>query len=178
MTAISTLTHLKVPKKHICNGLKSTYWPARLQEINKGSLYDLIKSYNINNQLWIDGGHNEDASIQLRKSMGFINKKNLHIIFGSLRNKDHNSFLRNLVAVASSLCIVQIENQPSSLVKTIAVSSAKEAGWQKIYSASGIRDAIKYICSKNEGVTSHNSILICGSLYLAGQALKENGVEI
>ncbi len=178
MTAISTLTHLKVPKKHICQGLKSTYWPARLQEINKGSLYDLIKSYNINNQLWIDGGHNEDASIQLRKSMGFINKKNLHIIFGSLRNKDHNSFLRNLVAVASSLCIVQIENQPSSLLKTIAVSSAKEAGWQKIYSARGIRDAIKYICSKNGGISSHNSILICGSLYLAGQALKENGVEI
>ena len=178
MTAISTLMYLKVPEKHICEGLKSTYWPARLQEINSGSLYKLIKNYNINNKLWIDGGHNEDASIQLSKSVGFINKKNLHIIFGSIKNKDHRSFLRNLVAVASSLSIVEIDNQPSSLIKEVAVSRAKEVGWQKIYSAHSIRDAIRKICSQDEGSAPPVSILICGSLYLAGQALKENGVEI
>ena len=178
MTAISTLTYLKVPDKHICEGLTSTYWPARLQEINNGSLYELIKKYNINNKLWIDGGHNEDASIQLSKSVGFMNKNNLHIIFGCLEHKDHRSFLRNLVAVASSLSIVEIDNQSSSLIKTVAVSSAKEVGWKKIYSAHSIRDAIKNICSQDEGLTPQVSILICGSLYLAGQALKENGVEI
>ena len=42
MTAISTLSYLKVPEKHICEGLKSTYWPARLQEINNGILYSVI----------------------------------------------------------------------------------------------------------------------------------------
>ena len=178
MTAISTLTYLRVPEKHICKGLKSTYWPARLQKIKEGSLYELIKTYNIDNQLWIDGGHNEDASIQLRKSMGFINKKNLHIIFGCLRNKDHISFLKNLAPVASSLSVVEIENQRSSLTNAVAVSSARKAGWQKIYSARNIRDAIKHICSKKKVTESHTSILICGSLYLAGQALKENGAEI
>ena len=178
MTAISTLTYLKVPEKHISEGLTSTYWPARLQEINNGSLYALIKKYNINNKLWIDGGHNEDASIQLSKSVGFMNKKNLHIIFGCLEHKDHRSFLRNLVSVASSLSIVEIDNQSSSLIKTVAVSSAKEVGWQKVYSAHSIRDAIKNICSQDERLTQQVSILICGSLYLAGQALKENGVEI
>ncbi len=178
MTAISTLTYLKVPEKHICEGLTSTYWPARLQEINNGSLYELIKKYDINNKLWIDGGHNEAASIQLTKSVGFMNKKNLHIIFGCLEQKDYKSFLRNLVAVASSLSIVEIDNQPSSLIKTVAVSSAKEVGWKKIYSAYSIRDAIKNICSQHKGLAPQVSILICGSLYLAGQALKENGVEI
>ena len=178
MTAISTLTYLKVPEKHICEGLTSTYWPARLQEINNGSLFELIKKYNISNKLWIDGGHNEDASIQLSKSVGFMNKKKLHIIFGCLEHKDHRSFLRNLVAVASSLSIVEIDNQSSSLIKTVAVSSAKEVGWKKIYSAHSIRDAIKNICSQDEGLAPQVSILICGSLYLAGQALKENGVEI
>ncbi len=178
MTAISTLTYLKVPEKHICEGLTSTYWPARLQEINNGCLYELIKKYNINNKLWIDGGHNEDASIQLSKSMDFVNKKNFHIIFGCLEHKDHGAFLRNLVSVASSLSIVEIDNQPSSLIKTVALSSAKEVGWKKIYSAYSIRDAIKNICSQYERVAPQVSILICGSLYLAGQALKENGVEI
>ena len=110
--------------------------------------------------------------------MGFINKKNLHIIFGSLKNKDHRSFLRNLVAVASSLSIVEIDNQPSSLIKKVAVSSAKEVGWKKIYSAYSINDAIKNICSQDRMLSPTVSILICGSLYLAGQALKENGVEI
>ena len=107
-----------------------------------------------------------------------MNKKNLHIIFGCLEHKDYRSFLRNLVAVASSLSIVEIDNQPSSLIKTVGVSIAKEVGWKKIYSSNSIRDAIKKICSQDEASSPQVSILICGSLYLAGQALKENGVEI
>ena len=178
MTAISTLNHLKIPENHIRNGLKSTYWPARLQKIEKGDLFDFLKKYNINNQLWLDGGHNEAASIQLKKSLSCIDKKSLHIIYGSLKNKDYISFLKNLEPVASSLCLIEIENQPSSLKKEVAISDAKKVGWKKVYGANDIRDAIKYTCSKNMGSESHVSILICGSLYLAGQALKENGVSI
>ncbi|MDC3090510.1 bifunctional folylpolyglutamate synthase/dihydrofolate synthase [Paracoccaceae bacterium] len=178
MTAISTLNHLKIPEHHICEGLKSTYWPARLQKIDKGSLFELIKTYNINNQLWLDGGHNKAASMRLRESLSFINKKNLHTIYGSLRNKDHISFLKNMKYISSSLCLVEIENQPSSLMKKVAFADAKELGWNEVYAAVDIRDAIKYICDKNNGVDQHVSILICGSLYLAGQALKENGLSI
>ena len=73
---------------------------------------------------------------------------------------------------------MEIENQPSSLMKKVAFADAKEMGWDKVYAAVDIRDAIKYICDKNNGVGQHVSILICGSLYLAGQALKENGLSI
>ena len=178
MTAISTLNHLQIPDHYICKGLKSTYWPARLQKIEKGNLFEFIKTYNINNQLWLDGGHNEAASIRLRESLSFINKKNLHIIYGSLRNKDHISFLKNLEQISSSLCLVEIESQPSSLLKKVAFADAKEMGWDEVYAAVDIRDALKYICRKENGVDQHVSILICGSLYLAGQALKENGLSI
>ena len=178
MTAICTLNHLKIPENHIRDGLKSTYWPARLQKIGEGDLFNFIKSYNINNQLWLDGGHNEAASIQLKKSLRFIDKKNLHIIYGSLKNKDHISFLENLEPIASSLCLIEIEKQPSSLSKEVAISDAKKVGWKKVYGASDIRDAIRHICVQNRGSGSPVSILICGSLYLAGQALKENGVPI
>jgi dihydrofolate synthase/folylpolyglutamate synthase len=82
------------------------------------------------------------------------------------------------VGVASSLSIVEIDNQPSSLIKTVGVSIAQEVGWKNIYSANSIRDAIKNICSQDEASYPTVSILICGSLYLAGQALKENGVDI
>ena len=178
MTAISALIHLDIPVKYICDGLKNTYWPARLQKIEKGNLFNLITDYNVKNELWIDGGHNADASVQLKKSMNFINKKNLHVIYGSLKNKDHISFLKNLTVIASSLCVVDIEQQSSSLPKTEAVVVAKEAGWNKIQTAKNIREAIKYICSKNDSYDSQVSILICGSLYLAGEALKQNDVLI
>ena len=110
--------------------------------------------------------------------MNFIGKKNLHIIYGSLKNKDHVSFLKNLQPIASSLCLIEIENQPSSLLKEVAISDAKKVGWKKVYGAKDIRDAITHICIENMGRESHVSILICGSLYLAGQALKENRVSI
>ena len=63
-------------------------------------------------------------------------------------------------------------------MKKEALADAKEMGWDKVYAAGGIRDAIKHICDKNMRADKHVSILICGSLYLAGQALKENGVSI
>ena len=63
-------------------------------------------------------------------------------------------------------------------MKKVAFADAKEMGWDKVYAAAGIRDAMKHICDKNMGVDKHVSILICGSLYLAGQALKENGLSI
>ena len=178
MTAISTLNHLKIPENYIREGLKSTYWPARLQKIGEGDLFDFITKYNINNQLWIDGGHNEAASIQLKKSLRFIDKKNLHIIYGSLKNKDHISFLKNLEPIASSLCLVEIEKQPSSLLKEVAIFDAKKVGWKKVYGANDIRDAIRHICVNNMEGEFPVSILICGSLYLAGQALKENRVSM
>ena len=82
------------------------------------------------------------------------------------------------MAISSSLCIVEIENQACSLPKKLAFSDAKEVGWEQVYAADDIRDAIKYTCSKNMKGSAQISILICGSLYLAGQALKENGVSI
>ena len=59
-----------------------------------------------------------------------------------------------------------------------AFSTAREVGWEKIYSATDIQDAIRNICSENQNSTTDSAILICGSLYLAGQALRENGVRV
>ena len=53
MTAISALIHLDIPVNYICSGLKNTYWPARLQKIEKGNLLNLITDYNVKNELWI-----------------------------------------------------------------------------------------------------------------------------
>jgi dihydrofolate synthase/folylpolyglutamate synthase len=178
MTAISALTYLNVPYKDICEGLKSTYWPARLQKIDRGNLVQVIRAFNTKNELWIDGGHNVGASIHLRKSLSFINKKNLHIIYGSLKNKDYLTFLKNLSFIASSLHVVEIDDQPSSLNKNEAVHAAKKVGWKKVTSAHSILDALRSICSTNGKDDNNVSILICGSLYLAGQALKENQTRI
>ena len=52
MTAISALIHLDIPVNYICSGLKNTYWPARLQKIEKGNLFNLITDYNVKNELF------------------------------------------------------------------------------------------------------------------------------
>lgn len=178
MTAISALSYLNVPAAHISSGLKSVYWPARLQKIEKGTLSELINANNVENELWVDGGHNADASINLRKSLSSLGKNKFHIIYGSLKNKDTITFLKNLSYIGSSLWVVEIDNQPSSLKKNTAVSAAKKAGWKRVLTAESIQDALKQICSTNHVDGRSRSILICGSLYLAGQALKENQIDI
>ena len=49
-----------------------------------------------------------------------------------LKNKDYLSFLRNISHISSSLCLVEIENQPSSLMKKVALADTKEMGWDRV----------------------------------------------
>ncbi|MDC3067659.1 bifunctional folylpolyglutamate synthase/dihydrofolate synthase [Paracoccaceae bacterium] len=177
-TAITALLHLNIPQKNICDGLREVYWPARLQKIEKGKLFDLIRGYNNKNELWIDGGHNEEASKSLQESMSNKDKDKFHIIYGSLKNKDYDSFLGNMSRVANTLCVVEIKNQPNSLTTEELLFSAKKFKWRRILSAVSIWDALNLVCSNKASKNSETSILICGSLYLAGEALKENMMEI
>ena len=163
-TAIATLrsiNQLKIKEKHIKSGITKIHSIARLQEINKGKLKDLIQ----NNRLLVDGSHNPLGAKVLNEYLESLDC-NKHIILGMMANKDHLKYISYFKNI-SSLTIIDIPNQPSSIKGNELknkLSKNKNVQYKK-----SITEAIKSI-----QVEENDLILITGSLYLAGEVLNLN----
>jgi dihydrofolate synthase / folylpolyglutamate synthase len=158
--------------RHIAAGLADAVWPARMQRLTRGPLVDLLPH---DWELWLDGGHNEDAGqviADMIQEWQQSARKPVSLIFGMLTSKDPLAFLRHLAPVAEDLSAVGIPGDHSSIAVADAVGFARQAG----LSAEGYdspHSALASIIARHG--PAPRRILICGSLYLAGTVLADNG---
>ncbi len=162
-TAIATirLLDLNIKDDDIKNGIKKIKSIARLQEIKAGKLKKLIK----NNQLIIDGSHNEDGARVLNEYLQTLNC-NKHIILGMMNNKDHERFISYFKDI-SSFTTIDIPGQTNSISGKKLKEKFKNI--QNVQYKKDITQAIKSISLKENDL-----VVITGSLYLAGEMLNLN----
>ena len=163
-TAIATLrsiNHLNIKEEHVKSGITKIHNIARLQEISKGVLKDLVK----NNRLLVDGSHNPLGAKVLNDYLETLNC-NKHIILGMMVNKDHQEYIGHFKNI-SSLTTIDIPNQPNS-IKGYELKNKLNININVNYKQS-IKEAIISIPVKKNDI-----ILITGSLYLAGEVLNLN----
>jgi dihydrofolate synthase/folylpolyglutamate synthase len=126
-------------------------------------------------ELWLDGGHNEDAGQIIADMIGEWRKddpKPVSLIFGMLNTKEPLAFLRHLAPVSEDLSAVAIPGDHASLSVEAMVGFARQAGLP----AEGFDSttaALKNVIGKHG--RAPRRVLICGSLYLAGTVLADNG---
>ena len=148
-----------------CEGIKKTFWPARMQKIESGKLKSIIGQ---DFEIWLDGGHNEHASDMLLDNIKKWKEENLFLIFGMLSNKEPREFLNKIIHYFRCIYVVPIVNHSFFSTQQI----------KKIYKDK--KDIIKPSSSVVETLRAlkrdykKGKIIICGSLYLAGDILKEN----
>ena len=87
-----------------------------------------------------------------------------------LRTKDAAGFLRPLAVAAESLRAVDIPGEAATLTAAETASAARAAGLDA-QECTSVATALAAIIAEDPG----GRVLICGSLYLAGQILRENG---
>ncbi|MBL3607368.1 glutamate ligase domain-containing protein [Rhodovulum sulfidophilum] len=141
-------------------------WPARLQRLRHGPLVETAGPA----ELWLDGGHNPAAGIALAEAVRRLPPRPLHLVCGMLNTKDVTGFMRPLAAVAESLTAVSIPGEAATLPAAETCSAARGAGLDA-ETAGDVQEAVSRIAARTPGAR----ILICGSLYLAGRVLRENG---
>ena len=168
IAALEKLSEFKVLDSHIVTGLRMVDWPARIQHLTRGPLVDLLPG---GWELWLDGGHNAAAGEMLAAVAADWDAQPLHLVFGMLDSKDPAAFLAPLVTRASGLQAVVIPEEDASLSADALVRAAASLGLASA-EASSVTDAVRRIVGDTHGPAR---ILICGSLYLAGQVLAENG---
>ena len=164
-TAIATLRNIKniqISENDIKNGITKIKSIARLQEIKKGKLKDLVKK----NKIYIDGSHNPLGADVLSKYLNTLDC-NKHIILGMMKNKKHLEYMNYFMGKISSLTTIDIPNQ-SNAIKGIDLKE-KLKDFNKISNQPSIQEAIKSIDIKENDI-----IIITGSLYLAGEVLNQN----
>jgi len=157
-------------------GLRTVEWPARMQRLLKGPLVDAAPK---GAEVWLDGGHNPHGAAALAQNMADLEErapKPLYLICGILRTKDALGFLSAFRGLARHVSTVAIPGEEASLGAGALYDAARAAGLEAT-PADGLDDAMLQVGGWAQAREAEGPprVLICGSLYLAGQVLAENG---
>ena len=164
--ALAALRYLQAGEAACEGAMRDVLWPARMQRLRSGPLFERAKGA----ELWLDGGHNPAAGEALAAYLGERADRPLHLICGMLNTKDARGFLRPLAQNAKSLTAVSIPGEANTLAANETARLARDCG-HVAHEAANPGEALDMIVADAPDAR----ILICGSLYLAGSVLRENG---
>lgn len=175
-TALACLDHLApmfpVPPAAQAQGLRDVCWPARLQHLTHGPLCTALPA---DWELWLDGGHNDSAGEVLATQAACwqaSDSKPLNLIFAMLASKRPADFLRPLRPWVRAVRAVGIPGEEMALPASETAAIARDAGFTDTATTENPLAAL-YSLVTPPGPPAR--VLICGSLYLAGTVLADNG---
>ena len=142
------------------NGIAGAAWPARLQRLH-GPLTTRLPEEC---ELWLDGGHNAGAGLILAEQLRAWGDQPVHLIVGMKQSKDAAAFLHPLLPLAATMWAVSEPGQHLALPVDAIIAASGGAAQPGPTIAGALA---RIIAGGNTG-----RILICGSLYLAGEVLK------
>ena len=137
------------------NGMKKLRWPGRMQILNNHTI--------------IDGAHNSQAAEALVKSLKLLYpERKYSIIFASMKDKETIKVLKILARIAEEFIFPEFQCSRGAVETEKLKELAESIPGLKLKETSNFREAF---------ALSGTYTLITGSLYLAGEALKELGYE-
>ena len=147
-------------------GVGQVQWPARMQRLH-GHLAALLPA---GWELWLDGGHNPGAGVALAQELAHWKDRPLHMLVGMKQTKDASGFLGPLLPYADDLWAICEPEQHLALPAQAIV----EASGGKAHIGPTLAQALTTLAARAQ--PDHAArVLICGSLYLAGVALRQDG---
>ena len=153
---------LGIPDAAIARGIATAEWPARLQRLTG----HLASRLPVGWELWLDGGHNPGGGEALAAQLAIWRDRPVHLVVGMKQAKDSAEFLRPMIPLAASLWAVSEPEQHNALpIEAIIAASGGIAR-----PGPCITDALRQL-PREDGPAR---VLICGSLYLAGEVLKQD----
>ncbi len=144
----------------LARGVAAAVWPARLQRL-RGALAKLLPE---GSELWLDGAHNPGGAETISAQLQAWGTPTT-LILGMKQSKDVGEVLRILLPHAAAVYAVAEPGQHLAL----PVEKIIEASGGKALTGPDIHGALKQIQHPTR-------VLICGSLYLAGEVLKLDGL--
>ncbi|EJL34659.1 folylpolyglutamate synthase/dihydrofolate synthase family protein [Novosphingobium sp. AP12] len=150
---------LRIDPQAMAKGIRAARWPARMQLLGDGPLTRLVPGTPV----WLDGGHNRDAGLALAT---FLAEQEIapHLVLGMIEGKDPGALLDPLHRHVESVTLVPVPGHN-------CLPPEAFSGWPvETTCAPDVATALRELERRNP-----RSVLVAGSLYLAGAVLRENG---
>ncbi|WP_377194060.1 bifunctional folylpolyglutamate synthase/dihydrofolate synthase [Ruegeria meonggei] len=163
--ALAVLRHLDLGDDAYEAAMTKPEWQARMQRLKAGPLVDQAGQA----ELWLDGGHNAAAGGALADVLTKLPARPTHMICGMLNTKDVTGYLAPLAKQVDSLTAVSIPGEANTLSAEDTAKAATQVGLSAA-TAESVAAALQAILDKDPQAR----VLISGSLYLAGNILREN----
>jgi len=173
--AIATLRaqdRFRIPQAAFEIGIAKAEWPARMNRLTHGALIDLAPK---GSEVWLDGGHNPDGGRAVAATFADLEERvsrPLVMICGMLTSKDCEGFLRNFTGLARRMVAIPVPGVEKSMSAQDLADCARGIGLSAT-SRDTIAEAFEAV--RKLDLDPPPRVLITGSLYLAGEVLKQNG---
>lgn len=164
--AVAMLRHqdaIDVPPSAIAAAMEWASWPARLQKLGSGPITLQLPPVA---GVWLDGGHNRQAGDAIAAHFEGHTPRSIHLVIGMLSNKDPSALIQPLWDKLASITVVPVPGHDCH----DSTAFERAAGQLPLASAVDVHAAIASLVLSRE-----DSVLIAGSLYLAGDVLQANG---
>jgi dihydrofolate synthase/folylpolyglutamate synthase len=174
IAALRTIKQFTIPAAAFDTGMAKADWPARLHRLGHGPLVDLAPA---GSELWLDGGHNPDGGRASAAALADLEERvsrPLVLIVGMLANKDCEGFLSNFAGLARRTIAVPVPGAEKGLTAEAVAGTARAIGLSAT-SRDSLSEALD--AARKLDLDPPPRILITGSLYLAGEVLRENGMS-
>lgn len=172
--AIAMLHHQKtlaIAPEAFTAAAEHATWPARMQLLGDGPLTRILPA---GSEVWLDGGHNAAAGASvaaaLREVLDRRETDGAHMIVGMLSNKDPAGLLGPFAGLAKSFRAVPVGSHEYHSAEVLG-AVARDIGMAS-QSAETVETALHAIADDAKGPVT---VMILGSLYLAGEVLAANG---
>jgi len=157
----------------IRTGLAEATWPGRMQRLTGGALAGRLPE---GWELWLDGGHNPEAGRALAAALARWTAAEpdtpVHVVVGMINSKNPAAFMAPFAQAAASVTAVSVPGEPNSFPAETVAEQARAARARAVLTANSIAAALDRLAAEGG---ERARVLVCGSLYLAGAALRENG---
>ena len=152
------------------HAVRARNWPARLQKLRAGPVRDALPK---NAELVLDGGHNADAGKALARELQrrtAQDRRPPFLITGMLATKDPTAFFSPFRGITAQAFAVPIAHSEAAISPAALAESASRAGVPCEPCESPLEAARRVRRESPE----RPRVLVCGSLYLAGELLRDH----
>jgi dihydrofolate synthase / folylpolyglutamate synthase len=170
-TAIAAALQLKVldiTDAAIERGLVEVRWPARMQRLDGGPLSQLLAP---GSELWLDGAHNPAGAQAIAQTLAELEErapKPVGLIVGMMGKKDAAGFFAHFRGLVRRVVTVPNPGSPEATHEPTALAKVAVSAGLTADAAPDLETALARLQRLESGPLR---LLICGSLYLAGQVL-------
>lgn len=155
---------IDIPPGAIWAGAQSARWPARMQRLKAGPITQKVHG----GEVWLDGGHNPHAGAAIAELLRQMGGTTV-LVSAMMASKDHANFFREFRDIVQ--IVHTVPNAPGHAgCPPEDLAKAARAVIGQAYAHNSLEEALS-------AAQRHKAdrILICGSLYLAGEVLAANG---